>query len=315
MNAVMQCLENTFSPLVLIFTVSNLAAMGLQVKMPEVIVALRNKKSLAMIFVWGWVLGPAFGYLITRVLPLEEPYVVVVLLASLAPCAPFLQQMVGKARGDMGFAGALIPLVAVGTVVLMPLVAPLLIKGLTISTWALAKPLLLTILLPLVVGATIRHYAGTGATKIFPAVKRLALLSTLLTIVWCLVIYGQGMLNTAGSFALLSMTLFMVGMGLITYRFGFGMKQNQRSVMALGMGTRNVAAVLAAALAIPDADPRIVVMTIMWTLWSVVLAAIGAKIFAKLAGETGVAGTTMNEVPPFETVPAVPGGSSNRSSE
>jgi predicted Na+-dependent transporter len=61
------------------------------------------------------------------------------------------------------------------------------------------------------------------------------------------------------------------------------MKQNQRSVMALGMGTRNVAAVLAAALAIPNADERIVVMTIMWTLWSVVLAAMGAKIFAKLA--------------------------------
>ena len=190
----------------------------------------------------------------------------------------------------MGFAGALIPLVAIGTVLLMPLMAPLLIKGVTISTWSLAKPLLLTILLPLLVGAAFRHYAGNGATRIFPAVKGLALLSTLLTIVWCLVIYGRGMLNTAGSFALLSMTLFMVGMGLITYRFGFGMKQSQRSVMALGMGTRNVAAVLAAALAIPNADPRIVVMTVMWTLWSVVLAAIGANIFARLAGSTGTAG-------------------------
>lgn len=207
-----------------------------------------------------------------------------VLLASLAPCAPFLQQMVGKARGDMGFAGALIPLVAVGTVVLMPLMAPLLIKGLTISTWALAKPLLLTILLPLIIGATIRHYAGTAATRIFPATKGLAMLSTLLTIVWCLILYGRGMLNTAGELALLSMTLFMVGMALITYFFGFGLKQNQRSVMALGMGTRNVAAVLAAALAIPNADPRIVVMVVMWTLWSVVLAVIAAKIFAKQAG-------------------------------
>jgi BASS family bile acid:Na+ symporter len=292
MNAAMQFLQTTFGPLVFIFTVSNLAAMGLQVRMPEVVAALRNKKAMALIFVWGWVLGPAFGYLITRVLPLEEPYVVVVFLASLAPCAPFLQQMVGKARGDMGFAGALIPLVAVGTVALMPLMAPLLITGLTINTWALAKPLLMTILLPLVVGAAIRHYADKGATRIFPAVKGLALLSTLLTILWCLVIYGRGMLSTAGEFALLSMTLFMVGMGLITYRFGFGMKQSQRSVMALGMGTRNVAAVLAAALAIPNADPGIVVMTVMWTLWSVVLAAIGAKIFARQAGaaaEGGVA--------------------------
>ena len=290
MSAVMQFLGTTFGPLVFVFTVANLAAMGLQVKMPEVAAALRNKKSLALIFVWGWVVGPAFGYLITRLVPLAEPFVVVVLLASLAPCAPFLQQMVGKARGDMGFAGALIPLVAVGTVVLMPLMAPLLIKGVTISTWSLAKPLLLTILLPLLVGAAFRHYAGNGATRIFPAVKGLALLSTLLTIVWCLVIYGQGMLNTAGSFALLSMTLFMIGMGLITYRFGFGMKQSQRSVMALGMGTRNVAAVLAAALAIPNADPRIVVMTVMWTLWSVVLAAMGANVFARLAATTASAG-------------------------
>jgi BASS family bile acid:Na+ symporter len=286
MSAIMQFLVATFQPLVLIFTVSNLAAMGLQVRMPEVAVALRNKKSIALIFVWGWVLGPAFGYLITRVLPLAEPYVVVVLLCSLAPCAPFLQQMVGKARGDMGFAGAFVPLVMVGTVVLMPLMAPVLIKGVTISTSSLAKPLLLTILLPLIIGAAIRHVADQVATKIFPAVKGLALLSTLLTIVWCMVIYGRGMLNTAGSFALLSMTVFMVGMGLITYRFGFGMKQSQRSVMALGMGTRNIAAVLAAALAIPNADPLIVTMTVMWTLWSVVLAAIGAKVFAKQAGDT-----------------------------
>ncbi len=283
MNTFLEFAQAVFGPLVLVFTVSNLAAMGLQVRASEVLVALRNKKSLALIFVWGWVLGPAVGYAITRILPLAEPYVVVVFLCSLAPCAPFLQQMVSKARGDMGFAGAFVPLVMVGTVVLMPLMAPLLITGVTISTWSLAKPLLLTILLPLIIGAAIRHYADNGATRIFPAVKGLALISTLLTIVACLLLYGRGMLDTAGELALLSMTLFMVGMGLITYRFGFGMKQNQRSVMALGMGTRNIAAVLAAALAIPNGDPRIVVMTIMWTLWSVVLAALGAKIFASLA--------------------------------
>lgn len=290
MTTMTEFLETTFAPLVLVFTVSNLAAMGLQVRLQQVLAALRSKRSMALIFLWGWVVGPAFGYLITRVLPLAEPFALVVLLTSLAPCAPFLQQMVSKARGDMGFAGAFIPLVAAGTVILMPLLAPLLIQGLTIDAWTLAKPLLLTILLPLVVGAAFRHCSANGATKIFPAVKGLALLSTLLTIAWCLVLYGRAMLDTAGSLALLSMTLYMVGMALITYRFGFGLRQNQRSVMALGMGTRNIAAVLAAALAIPNADPRIVVMVIMWTLWSVVLAAIGARVFARQAGNIEAGG-------------------------
>jgi BASS family bile acid:Na+ symporter len=290
MGFVMEFLQTAFGPLVLLFTVSNLGTMGLQVRMPEVAVALRNRKALVLIFLWGWVLGPTLGYLITRILPLAEPYVVVVFLASLAPVAPFLQQMVSKARGDMGFAGALVPLVMVGTVVLMPLMAPLLIKGVTISTSALAKPLILTILLPLIIGAAVRHYADKGATRIFPAVSAIAKLSTLATIVSCLVLYGSSMLDTAGTFALLSMTLFMVGMGFITYCLGFGMKQNQRSVMALAMGTRNIAAVLAAALAIPNGDPLIVTMTIMWTLWSVVLAAIAAGIFARLAGKIAEGG-------------------------
>jgi len=281
----MEFFQSTFHPLVLIFTVSNLAAMGLQVNVPDVMVALRNKIAIALIFVWGWILGPALGLLIILLLPLEEPYVIVMLLASLAPCAPFLQQMVVKARGEMGFTGAFIPLVVIGTVVLMPLMAPILIKGLSISPWALAKPLLLTILLPLVIGACVRYYAGALASRVFPAVKRLAMFSTLLTIVWCLVLYGKGMLDTAGQFALLAMTLHMLGMALITYRFGFGLKQNQRSVMSLGMGTRNIAAVLAAALAIPNADPRIVVMVVMWTLWSVVLAAIAAQFFSIRAGK------------------------------
>ncbi len=112
--------------------------------------------------------------------------------------------MVGKARGDMGFAGALIPLVTVGTVVLMPLMAPVLIPGVTINTSALAKPLLLTILLPLIIGAAFRHYADSGATRIFPAVSLLAKLSTLTTIVWCPCALRPAHARHGGELALLS---------------------------------------------------------------------------------------------------------------
>ena len=290
MNDVIQFLQTTLQLVVLVFTVSNLAAMGLQVRLPQVVTALKNRRAIALIFVWGWVLGPAFGYLITMVLPLAEPYKVVILLACLAPCAPILQQVVGKARGDVGFAGAFIPIVTIATVVFMPLLAPVLIKGLTVSPAALAKPLLLTILLPLLIGAAIRHYADAAATKIFPAVKGLAFLSTLACIVWCLTLYGRGIINTAGEMALLSMTLFMVGMALITYRFSFGLSQSQRSVMSMGMGAQNGAAIFACVFAMASPDERTIVMTVMWVLWSTILAPIFARIFAKLAGKAEAEG-------------------------
>ncbi len=286
MNTVIQFLEATFKPLVLIFTVLNLAIMGLQARMPEVVLVFKNKKALALIFGWGWVLGPALAYLITLVLPLAEPYAICVLIASLASCGPFIPPMVEKARGDVNFAGAFIPLVAVGTVVFMPLIAPLLIKGVTISTGALVKSLFLTLLVPLIIGAATRHYAETVATKIFPVVRALAKLSTLLLVVAIVVLYGRAMLDTAGSFALLSMTIYMVAKGLITYRFGFGLKQNQRSVMSLGMLTPNGAAIFVAILAIPDADPRILTMAVMWMVWSIAIAAIAARILGKQAEKT-----------------------------
>jgi len=282
----MQFLEIILKPIVIVFTVSNLFAMGLQVKMPEVIETLKNRKSIVLIFVWGWVLGPVLGYLITRIIPLAAPFETVVLLSSLAPSAPFLPPMVVRARGDIGFTGAFIPLVVVGAVVFIPLIGPLLIKGLTVNIWALAKPLFSTLLLPLIIGAAARHYAGTVATKIFPAVNVIAKFITLGLMVVALVLFAHPMLETASSFALLAATVFTVGIGLITYRFGFGLKQNQRSVMAMGMGTRNLAAIIAAAFAIPNVDPRIITMIMMWGLWSFVLAAIGARIFARQAEKT-----------------------------
>jgi BASS family bile acid:Na+ symporter len=288
MDTVMQYLQTMFNPLVVVFTISNLASMGLQVNIPPVLKTLRNLKFLGLVLVWGWVAGPALGYLITRFIPLAEPFAVVVLITSLAPCAPFLPPMVGRARGNADFAGAFIPLAALGTVVFMPLMAPRLIKGLTLSAMALAKPLVFTVLIPLLIGALIRTYAAPLAEKIFRPVKVLAGLSTALTVVLCVVLYGRQMFDTAGSFALLSMTLFMVVMGLITYRFGFGLKQNERSVMALGMGTRNIAAVFAGVLAIPNGDPRMVAMVVMWTLWSFVLALVVASIIGRQVGKTVV---------------------------
>jgi BASS family bile acid:Na+ symporter len=283
MDAFIDFAQSIFGPLVLVFTVSNLASMGLQVNIPPVLRTARHPRFLGLVLLWGWVVGPVLGYLITRVLPLAEPFAAVVLLTSLAPCAPFLPPMVEKARGDVDFAGAFIPAAAVGTVIFMPLIAPQLVQGVTISVLSLAKPLVLTVLIPLLMGALLRTYAAPAAARLFRPVKLIAGLSTALTVLFCVLLYARQMLETAGSRAFLSMTVFMLVMGVITYRLGFGLKHNERSVMSLGMGSRNIAAVLAGVLAIPNGDPRMTAMVIMWTLWSFVLAMIVAPILGKRA--------------------------------
>ena len=291
MSTVMQFLELLFPPLVFTFTASGMAAMGLQSRVSAVIAVFKNKNAMALIIVWGWVVGPALAYLIAWGLPLAEPFVIGLLLYSLAPCAPFLPVMVGTARGDVSFAAALVPIVAVGTVVFMPLMGPMMITGLTISAWGLAKVLLMYILIPLTLGAALLHFAAAAATKIFPVVNVIAKITTALTPVVAIVIYFRDMLATAASFALLSMTVFMVVMGLITYRFGFGLRQNQRSVMSLGMLTRNGSVVLITAMALSNVDPDLITYIIIFVIASIVVAAIAARIFGKRAGENAAGNT------------------------
>jgi BASS family bile acid:Na+ symporter len=286
MSTVMQFLEATVTPVIFIFTVTNLFNLGLQVKLPEMFAGLKNKKAIALIFVWSWVLGPALAYLIAWVLALDEPYVIGLLLSSLAPVTAFLPLTVEKARGDMNFAGVLVPVAMVGTVVLMPLLTPLMVKGVTITAWSIAKPLLLTVFLPLVIGAAIRHFATIAATKILPAVIVIGKITTLAAGVCALVVFARPMLDTVGSRALLSVILFMVVIALISYLVGFGLKQSQRSVMSLGMLTRNSGPALIAALEIPNGDNHIVTLIVLLNLGGFVLAPIATRIFGKLAEKT-----------------------------
>lgn len=283
MNEFIQFCQSIFSPLVIVFTISNLFVMGLQVKFGSIYKIVANPKFPGMMLVLGWVVGPAVAYLITLVLPLDNPYVIVLFIGSLAPCAPFLPPLLPKAHGDITYAGAFIPAAAIGTSLLMPLLAPLLVSGVEISIMSLLKPLFLTVLLPLLIGAILKTYAEKVADKIFLPVKKLAGLSTLLTIIFCILLYYKQMWATAGSMAMLSLTIFMVVMALIAYYSGFGLKRSEKVVMSLGMGTRNIAAVLIGVLALSNVSPNMVAMVIIWTLWSFILSLIVAPLMGKKA--------------------------------
>jgi bile acid:Na+ symporter, BASS family len=289
MNEIIQFCQPIFSPLVIVFTVLNLLSMGLQVNLGKMFRVVGNLKFLGLMIGLGWVVGPAVAYLITLLIPLDNTYIIVLFIGSLAPCAPFLPPLLPKAHGDIVFAGAFIPVAAIGTSLLMPLFAPLLVKGIELSVMSLLKPLFISVLLPLIIGALIKTYAGNAADKIFNPVKKLAGLSTLLTIIFCFLLYYKPMWATAGSMAMLSLTIFMVVMALISFYSGFGLNRGEKIVMSLGMGTRNIAAVLIGVLTIADVKPNMVAMVVIWTLWSFILSIIIAPLMGKKDGKVAAA--------------------------
>ena len=161
---------------------------------------------------------------------------------------------------------------------------PLIIPGLTVSVGALAKPLLIMVLLPLLIGFVIKVYKEPLANKLFPWVKKLGTLSLLVVAVMTFWIYWQEMISAIGSFAVGAQVILFTILTVGAYKLGFGLKQGQRSAMALGMCTRNIAAVFVAYFGITNPDPGVFVMIVLVVPLALIVAVIAARIFAKQAG-------------------------------
>ena len=228
-------IQDVFNIAVVIFTVSNIGAMGLGSDQREELKALRSIRTIGLILLWGWVVGPALAWLINSLLPLREGHAAGLLLISLAPTAPFFPLMVSKARGDMSFAAAFMLLTTIGTVLLLPLLAPLLIHGLTVDSWSLAKPLIMMVLLPLLIGSAIRALAPNVAQKMLPVAQKIGTLFLLIALGLTLVLYGGEMVSTVGSFAPGAQVLFFVAITAISYKIGI-LAWNSRSAAPWRLG-------------------------------------------------------------------------------
>ena len=59
-------MEDIYKIVVMIFTVSNLAAMGLEINPKEAGHTLKNPRFVLLILIWGWVVGPAVAWLLNE---------------------------------------------------------------------------------------------------------------------------------------------------------------------------------------------------------------------------------------------------------
>lgn len=237
---------------------------------------------------WSFLLVPGFAYAITRLVPLEPPYAIGLLLLGMAPCAPFVPGLVGKAKGDLGFTAAFMLLASVGTVVLMPFMVPLLTTGLSASAWAIAKPLLMVVLVPMAIGVMIRSQTDVFASRLLPLAKKTAGLFGLVWTLLCVILYGQALLCLAGSFALAAELLVFIGIFAGSYLLGFGLPHEHKIVLSIGVTTRNLGACLTPLLAVPDMDQRATLMIVLALPVMVVVSRLGGKWSAQWsAGKQG----------------------------
>ena len=266
-----------------IFMAGNYLDMGLRLDPQQALRGLRNVRFVALTLLWGFVLGPAMAYAITRIVPLEYPYAIGLILLGMTPGAPFLPLIVEKAKGDLGYCAAFMLLSSVGTVVFMPFAVPLMVQGLTVTAWSIARPLVMVLLAPLAIGMWILRASAPLAGRIRPLVKKATSVATLSVIALCIIVYGKGLLGVASSFAVASQLIFFCCVTALPHLLRFGLRNEQNIVLSTGMATRNLGAAVAPLLSAPAIDQRATVMVVLGLPVMTMFALAAARIFARRA--------------------------------
>lgn len=266
-----------------IFMVGNLLNLGLCVPVTEAVRDLRDVRFALVSLFWGFVVLPAVAYAITAILPMAPPFAMGLLLLGMAPCAPFLPPMVERAHGDIGYTAAFMLLTSVVTVAYMPFAVPLLVKGLTANAWTIAKPLLLLLLVPLAIGLIVQHRSAALAARIHPPLKKAIGIDTLFMLILCVVIYGREFMDLVGSYSIGAQVLFFATATVGPYLFSFGLPRAQRTVISLGMATRNLGAAFAPLFAIPGTDRRAIVMVALGVLMQTTFSFAAATWYGRKA--------------------------------
>jgi len=266
------------------FMVGNLSAMGLQIRLADAIRSLKNWPFVLRALIACFVLSPALAYGITLAVSLERPYAIGVLLLGMAPAAPFVPLVVKRANGDLSAAACFMLLASMGTIVAMPFGVPLVAKGFSVSAWTIAKPLIFLVLLPLIAGILIRYHSATTADWIYRYVKNATGTSTLFFLVLVVILNFKSFLGAVGSHAFLAQFLYVPALAVVGYWIGAGLPHDVRSVMSLGICTRNIGA--AAAIVGTSGDQRIMVMLVIATLVTVAVSFAAAARFARMSSKS-----------------------------
>lgn len=259
------------------FVVSTMLNVGLTQTLAAILGHLTRWRFVARMLLANFVLVPLLMIVILRLTSFDPALDAGLLIFALCAGAPFLIKLTQRAGHDVALGAAVMMLLMAVTVVYVPIVLPAILEGISVDAWAIARSLLVQLILPVAVGMLTVRFLPDLAKAVQPWIAKLGNYALYVVIGATLIGYFPDMLDIVGTGAILVALAFVAAAFGIGYLMGAG-KDHLEDVGGLGTAQRNTAAGLIIAsqnFANPDV---LVMLTLANTLGIVLLLAIARAI-------------------------------------
>jgi BASS family bile acid:Na+ symporter len=254
-------------------------AMGLGLSLSQIAAPLKNVRLVALSLVANFVVMPAIALGLAKLLQLDEPLGVGLLLLGAAAGAPFLPKLAQLAKGNLAFAVGLMVVLMVITVAYLPLMLPLLLPGVTVNPAKIARSLFLLMLVPLALALALNAKFPSAATRARPLFGKLSSIGLIAVVGLLVIVNFANVLSVFGTRGILAGLLFIAagyGVGWIAG----GPAADTRTVSGLGTAQRNIAAALVVGSQ-SFTDPKVVVMVVVVAIVGLLLLMPFSRMLAK----------------------------------
>jgi bile acid:Na+ symporter, BASS family len=234
-----------------IFLVGSMLGIGLKVGKDEILSVVRDKGWLLRIFAANFLLIPALGILVARLLPIKPENALALILLACAPGGMSALQFLTKHKEELtlAYAGGTAALLSFFSILISPvLIAVALPKGLTLTIPYGKAILFLSVfmLLPLILGLLVHGTAGAVARKLAGPISWIGTLAFFGVLFKMLALTKEAK-GEVGKMGLAGIILFILVSMLIGWILG-GPRKATRPVLATASSMRNVALGLAIAV-------------------------------------------------------------------
>src|SRR5215510_5631581 len=199
-----------------VFVICTMLNVGLTQKPSAIAGHLKNWSFVLKMLLANFVFAPLLMVIALYFAPFDPALKAGMLIFALGAGAPFLIKLTQTAEHDLSLGAAVMMVLMVVTVGYMPAVLPRLLSGVSVDALAIAKALMLQMLLPIGVGMILAQFLPGLSKKAQPLIGGLGNLAMYAMVVATLIGYFPNLLTIIGTGA------FLMGLLFVLAAFGLG---------------------------------------------------------------------------------------------